>query len=133
MMLSLCRTLLLVFASSVALAQVPSDWAAGVASSQLLFAQSEPTDRNFMPAIANGFLGTVVGAGGFSVGGVYNGYNYTTPSHRCDHLAHHSLIELSKRCAPCVARAHCYQWQGTRLRTGYDLASQPATLQCADW
>ena len=54
--------LALVWTALVA-AQIPLDWRDAVAEGNLLFGASEPADRDFMPAIANGFLGTVVGSG----------------------------------------------------------------------
>lgn len=51
---------------------VPPAWAAKAARRDLLFAAPEP-NICFMPEVANGFVGAVVGANALYVGGLYNG------------------------------------------------------------
>jgi hypothetical protein len=42
---------------------LPSDWAAGVAASNLLFA-AQPPDPKLLPSVENGFIGGDVGCSG---------------------------------------------------------------------
>ena len=63
---------------------VPADWAAGVASSNLLFAP-EPPPSNLLPSTENGFIGGDVGcaggaggsAGALHLAGLYSGGSHT--------------------------------------------------------
>lgn len=51
---------------------------------QRLCSSKLPEDLNFMPALSNGFLGTIAGSGLVHVAGLYNGRSSKTPSHRAD-------------------------------------------------
>eukprot|EP00943_MAST-04B_sp_MAST-4B-sp1_P003954 g3954.t1 len=63
---------------------IPAEWADAVGSADMLFHPAGWSDvpMTLRPAIANGYLATVVTSDTMFVGGVFNGHLSTTPSHR---------------------------------------------------
>jgi trehalose/maltose hydrolase-like predicted phosphorylase len=63
---------------------IPADWADAVDSADMLFHPGNWSDVSptLRPAIANGYLATVVTSETMFIGGVFNGHLSTTPSHR---------------------------------------------------
>ena len=92
-------------------AAAPPDWQPLIARSDMAFsaAPAAVIGAGLMPIAANGFLGVEPGPlrvpgvfGGLYLAGVFNGANFTTPSHRAE-LPRTTALSLAA-CAGCSAQ-----------------------------
>jgi len=52
---------------------IPNDWIERSSQGNLIYVDKEPLDKNYLPSISNGYLGTVLDSDNIFVGGVYVG------------------------------------------------------------